>query len=73
MTSLTDVMTADLNDMFTILKVGIGFAVFYFIFNHFFNDLLITNKKNKKIHSSKKNRINNNEKIKSNVKVSLKK
>lgn len=70
MTSLTDVMTADLKDMFTILKVGIGFAIFYFIFNHFFNDLSITNKK---MHYVKKNRINTNEKIKSNVKVSLKK
>ena len=73
MANLADVLVVDFNNIFTIFKVGIGFAIFYFIFNHFFNDLLITNKKNKKIHYVKKNRINNNEKIKSNVKVSLKK
>lgn len=71
MANLTDVIVTDLSNIFIIIKVGIGFAIFYFIFSHFFNDLSITNKKNKKTRSFNKN--NNNEKIKSNVKVSLKK
>lgn len=73
MANLTDFMITDFGNMFMIIKVGIAFSVFYFILSYFFKDLFITDKKNKKLRSFNKSKINNNEKIKPNIKVSLRK
>jgi len=72
MANLADVLAVDFNNIFTIFKVGIGFAFFYFIFNSIFDKALTNNRNNKKIRSVNKNKINS-EKIKPNIKVSLKK
>ena len=72
MANLADVLVVDFNNIFTIFKVGIGFAFFYFIINNNVDKALINKKKKKKIRSVNKNKINN-EKIKPNIKVSLKK
>lgn len=72
MANLADVLVVDFNNIFTIFKVGIGFAFFYFIFNHVSNKRFTNTKNNKKISSVNKYKIKS-KKIKPNIKVSLSK